>query len=269
MPVAFPSLSRYAWLLWLLVLAPVALRAEDYKPLQQLHETWSDLLTRHVTFDGRLDYQGLMEDEDQLLDYLTSLRKVTPASATWTPQETKAFWLNVYNASAAYLVLQYYPVSSINDIRVKVLGGTKSPWDAPVVNVGGQTYSLNQIERDKLSGPTPDPRIHFGLIYAAVSEAPLLKEAYDGSRLNQQLDSQTRRFLNDSNFNQLTPAHAKLSGLFDAYAKDFGSPSELLAFINRYARTPVEPTATIEYLSFSWALNDRIDPSTSQPMSKH
>ena len=268
MPIAFTFLSRYAWLIWLLALVPTFTRAESQTSLQMLHEPWSDLLNRHVTFDGRLDYQGVMDDEDELLDYLMSLRKVAPTAA-WAPQDTKAFWLNVYNASATYLVVQYYPVSSINDIRVKVLGGNKSPWDAPVVNVGGQMYSLNQIEREKLSGLTPDPRIHFGLMYAAASAAPPLKEAYDGSRLNQQLDSQTRRFINDSNFNQLTATHLKLSGLFDAYAKDFGSPSEVLAFVNRYARTPVEPTATIEYLSFSWALNDRTGLNTSHPMSKH
>ncbi|TGE08076.1 DUF547 domain-containing protein [Hymenobacter fodinae] len=268
MPVAFTHLSRYAWLIWLLALAPTVLYAGTQTSLQQLHEPWNDLLSRHVTYDGRLDYQGVLEDEDELLQYLMSLRKVEPTAA-WSPQDTKAFWLNVYNASAAYLVVQYYPVSSINDIRVKVLGGSKSPWDAPVVNVGGQMYSLNQIEREKLSGPSPDPRTHFALMYAAASAAPLLKEAYDGNRLNQQLDVQTRRFLNDSNFNQLTPTHLKLSSLFDAYAKDFGSPSEVLAFVSRYVRTPIEPTATIEYISFSWALNDRIGPDTSQPMSKH
>ncbi|QJX47686.1 DUF547 domain-containing protein [Hymenobacter taeanensis] len=268
MPVALTFLSRYAWLIWLLALAPTFVHADSQTSLQRLHEPWSDLLNRHVTYEGRLDYQGLQEDEAELLDYLMSLRKVTP-SAAWTPQETKAFWLNVYNASAAYLVVQYYPVSSINDIRVKALSGAKSPWEAPVVNVGGQTYSLNQIEREKLSSSTPDPRIHFGLMYASASAAPMPKEAYDGSRLDQQLDAQTRRYLNDSNFNLLTATHLKLSGLFDAYAKDFGSPSEVRAFITHYTQTPIEPTATIEYLSFSWALNDRNTLNTSQPMSRH
>ncbi|WP_188556839.1 DUF547 domain-containing protein [Hymenobacter glacieicola] len=250
------------------MLAPLFLRAEDNNSLQILHEPWNELLHQHVTAEGRLNYEGLLEDEDKLLVYLESVRKVKPDPSSWSPNDTKAFWLNMYNAAAAYLVVQYYPVASINDIRVKTVGGLKSPWEVPVVNVGGQSYSLNQIERRMLGDQFHDPRVHFALMYGAASGAPVQAEAYSGPRLPAQLDEQTRRFINDPTFNQLAPQRAQLSGLFEAYSAEFGSEAQLIEFVNRYARTPILPTAQVEFQSFSWALNDRTGLSSTQALNK-
>ena len=184
----------------------------DTKP-EQLQQPWSALLRLHVMADGRLDYDGLLNDEDELLGYLQSLRKVRPQVGAWTPDQIKAFWLNTYNAAAANLVLENYPVASINDIRVKTVGGYESPWETVVVNVGGQNYSLNQIEQ-LLRQQFRDPRIHFALNYGAASAAPMLAEAYTGPQLSRQLDQQASRFINDSAFNQLSPQQVLLSALF-------------------------------------------------------
>ncbi|UYZ65069.1 DUF547 domain-containing protein [Hymenobacter weizhouensis] len=260
----FSFLSGFL-LLWCL---PTALRAADDSPAPQLHEPWHQVLVRHVTPDGRLDYSGMRKEVDRVRSYLHSLRQVKPNPKTWTPDQSKAFWINAYNAAATYLVLQHYPVTSINDIRVKGAGGSKSPWEAPVLNVGGQAYSLNQVEV-LLRNQFHDPRVHFALMYAAVSCPPLLAGAYDGAHLNEQLDEQARRFINDPAYNELQPNQVRLSGLFEAYATEFGSGAYLLDFLNRYARTPVLPTARIEYLSFSWALNDRTSLSRSQALGQH
>ncbi|NVO85657.1 DUF547 domain-containing protein [Hymenobacter terrestris] len=222
--------------------------------VEQLQQPWNALLRLHVTPEGRLNYEGLLADEDQLLGYLQSLRKVRPQAENWTPDQLKAFWLNTYNAAATNLILENYPIASINDIRIKITGGYESPWETVVVNVGGQNYSLNQIEQ-LLRQQFRDPRIHFALNYGAASAAPLLAESYTGPQLNQQLDQQARRFINDPAFNQLNTQQVQLSGLFRSYATEFGAEPQLLAFINRYAHVPVPATASIEYLSFSWALN--------------
>ncbi|MFD2786026.1 DUF547 domain-containing protein [Hymenobacter rubripertinctus] len=252
-----------------LLLMAASGRAAQSQPAVHMQQPWSTLLRHHVTPDGRLDYEGLLEEEDVLYNYLQSLRKIKPAEQGWTADDTKAFWLNTYNAAATNLVLENYPIASINDIRVKVVGGYKSPWEAPVVNVGGQSYSLNQIEREILRDQYQDARVHFALMYGAASQAPILAEAYDGSRLSQQLDEQTRRFLNDSAFNQLTPQHAQVSALFQSYAAEFGSEAQIIDFINRYVSVPVLPTANVEYLSFSWALNNRTGLGTSQALGRH
>ena len=268
--VPLPS-GLLPFLLSLLLLASVSfaspVAAVDDARFEQLQKPWTSLLRLHVTPDGRLDYEGLLNDEEQLLGYLQSLRKVRPSAENWTPDQTKAFWLNTYNAAAANLVLENYPLASINDIRVKVVGGYESPWETVVVNVGGQNYSLNQIEQ-QLRQQFGDPRIHFALNYGAASAAPMLAEAYTPSELNRQLDQQASRFINNPDFNQLTPQQARLSALFHSYAAEFGAEPQLLAFINRYAHTPVLPTASVEYLSFSWALNNRTPLSEGQALGR-
>ena len=269
MPPRLIILLRPLVLLIGLTLVAVSSRAAQNQPLEDLQQPWNILLRHHVTPDGRLDYETLLNEEEQLYTYLQNLRKIKPAEQGWTIEETEAFWLNTYNAAAANLVLENYPVASINDIRIKVVGGYKSPWEAPVVNVGGQSYSLNQIEREMLRDQYHDARVHFALMYGAASEAPMLPEAYDGARLNQQLDEQTRRFLNDTSFNQVAPQHVQLSALFQSYAADFGSEAQIIAFINRYVSVPVLPTAKVEYLSFSWALNNRTGLSSSQALGRH
>ncbi|MBT9395309.1 DUF547 domain-containing protein [Hymenobacter sp. NST-14] len=251
-----------------LTLLTAAGPAAQSQPLAELQQPWGALLRHYVTPDGRLDYEGLVEEEEQVYAYLQSLRKLKPAEQGWSADDTKAFWLNTYNAAATNLVLEHYPVASINDIRIKVVGGYKSPWDAPVVNVGGQHYSLNQIERELLRDQYHDPRTHFALLYGAASQAPLLAEAYDGARLHQQLEEQTRRFLNDAAFNQLSPQRVQLSALFQSYASDFGTEPQIIEFINRYVSVPVLPTARVEYLSFSWALNNRTGLSTGQALGR-
>ncbi|QNH61337.1 DUF547 domain-containing protein [Hymenobacter sediminicola] len=258
---------RFAVLLLLLGswLASPAQAADAMSP-QALHAPWDELLHKYVTPDGMVDYQGLLDDEDKLLDYLMAMRKTAPNEQTWTPADIQAFWINVYNASTVYMVLQYYPVSSINDIRMK--GRSYSPWEFAGVTVGGQEYSLNQIEREKLSARFHDPRIHFALVQGASSGPRLLNEAYNGAHLQQQLEQQTRSFINDPARNMLGSQQASISGLFSFYAAEFGEQTQVLEFLNRYARVPLAAATPISYLPFSWNLNDRRTQAEIQALRK-
>lgn len=234
----------------------------------QLHAPWDELLHQYVTPEGLVNYQGLLDEEDKLLDYLLAQRKVSPETAGWSAAEQQAYWINIYNAATVYMVLQYYPLSNVNDIRLK--GRVHSLWEAPSVQVGDREYSLNQIEREKLTARFPDPRLHFALVQGAVSGPPLLAEAYDGAQLPQQLDRQTKRFINDPARNVLAGPQPQLSSLFSFYAAEFGGPAQVLEFVGRYAHQPVAKpgTAPLEFLSFSWALNDQQPLSTTQALRK-
>lgn len=250
--------NRFCWsqlLLWLALLASTSARA-DNNTLALLHQPWDDLLKRTVQSDGHLNYADLAEHDDQLRGYLQALRRTTP-DAGWSRQDQAAFWLNVYNANTVFLAVQYYPVQRLGDIKIKSVGGYKPVWDAPEVNVGGKLYSLNQIEREILPRLLPqDPRRFLALHCAAVSSPALLPEAYSGPRLDTQLDAQARRFVNDPLRNQLTPEAVQVSSVFDWHAAEFGETSQLIAFLNRYAKTAVAPTATVQYLPYDWSLND-------------
>ncbi|AII50995.1 DUF547 domain-containing protein [Hymenobacter sp. APR13] len=258
--------SRVIVLLLILAGAFPQVGASQTVSSARLHAPWDELLHQFVTPEGLVDYQGLLEQEDKLLDYLLAQRKVSPEAAGWSAAEQEAYWINIYNAATVYMVLQYYPLSNVNDIRLK--GKVHSLWEAPSVQVGGQEYSLNQIEREKLTARFQDPRLHFALVQGAMSGPQLLPEAYEGAQLAQQLERQTRRFLNDPARNVLAGAQPQLSSLFNFYAAEFGSRTQLLEFVNRYAPMPVAATAPIEFLPFSWALNDRQPLSATQALHK-
>lgn len=264
--------KRLFWsqlLLWLVLLAATSARA-DNNTLELLHQPWDDLLKRNVQGDGRLSYAYLAEHDDQLRGYLQTLRRTTP-EASWSRHDQAAFWLNVYNANTVYLAIQYYPVQRLGDIKIKSVGGYKPVWDAPEVNVGGKLYSLNQIEREILPALlAKDPRRFLALHCAAVSSPTLLPEAYTGARLDEQLDAQARRFVNDPVRNQLTAEAVQVSSVFDWHAAEFGETSQLIAFLNRYAKTPVAATATVQYLPYDWSLNDAQHPGVmAQQLRQH
>ncbi|OON68777.1 DUF547 domain-containing protein [Hymenobacter sp. CRA2] len=242
-------------LLWVALLTATSARADNHS-LEQLQRPWDELLKRTVQPDGRINYADLAEHDDQLRGYLQALRHTTPA-ADWTRPQSAAFWLNVYNAYTLNLAVQYYPVLRLSDIKVKTVSGYRPVWDAPEVNVGGKVYSLNQIEREILPQLLPhDPRRFVALHCAALSSPTLLPEAYDGSRLDAQLNEQTRRFVNDKQRNHLTADAVQVSSLFDWHATEFGETAELIAFLNRFAKAPIAATATVQYLPYDWTLND-------------
>jgi hypothetical protein len=254
---------------WLLLACFALLLAQPLwaaVPPQQLHAPWNALLAKYVTRDGQVDYAGFLDDEDRLGAYLQTIRRTVPDEQTWSRNEQEAYWLNVYNAASVYMVLQYYPVQSMNEIRIRTIKGTKSAWEASSVTVGGRQYSLNQIEREILRTRFQDPRVHCALVAAAQASPPLLNEAYDGSRLDQQLDGQVTRFLNDPKFNLLTQNHVRLSSLFDWYSAEFGDTEQLIAWLNHYATTQVAPKAKVEFLPFDWSLNERVRPTENQAL---
>ena len=49
---------------------------------------------------------------------------------------------------------------------------------------------MNQIEHEQIRPKFVEPRVHFALVCAAVGCPPLRSEAYDPSRLDQQLGEQ-------------------------------------------------------------------------------
>ena len=249
-------------------LYPVAGRAQAAAEIdpQLIHAQWNSLLYKYVSPTGRVNYRGFIADRARLESYLQLIRKTSPdAQATWTSNDKEAFWINVYNAATVQTIAQYYPIASMQDIRIRsFLGAAKSPWEKSLVNVGGRSYSLNAIEKEVLRQRFKDPRVHFALVCASMSCPSLLGEAYDGSRLKKQLDGQATRFINDQTKNEISPNKVRLSNVFDWYATDFGSSDQgVIEYLNRYSQVHIAPGTKLDFLPYNWALNER--PETPLP----
>lgn len=218
------------------------------------HEAFSNLLSKHVSDAGEVDYSGLQNDSLELNEYLDVLKRHHPNKG-WTSDERKAYWINAYNAFTLQLVIRNYPTESIKD-----LGGSlykiNTPWDIRFIYIEGQDYDLNNIEHDILRKEWKDPRIHFAVNCASVSCPILWNQAYEAAKLDEQLDEAAKRFINDPKRNTIQGDRAELSRIFKWFKGDFTREESLVAFINRYSNSPLSAEAEIEYLEYDWKLND-------------
>lgn len=210
------------------------------------HTPWNTLLQQYVNDRGRVDYAALKRNESKLDAYLTSLEKEAPRKS-WSRNERLAYWLNAYNAYTFKLILNNYPTKSITDLH----GG--KPWDVKWIEIGNNTYSLNQIEHEIIRPRFGDPRIHFAVVCAAQSCPPLANEAFTSRNLNSLLETRTRQFINNSTYND-TGSNPRISKVFDWYAEDFG---DVKAYLNKYLKTPLPADAELGYMEYDWSLNDQ------------
>lgn len=238
------------------------------------HSHWDDLLKAHVTTidNGKattVDYQGFIQNQAQLQDYLQALSLVEQTDFDrWPRQSQLAFLINAYNAGTVSLILTVWPkLDSIKDLG-SVL---RSPWSMAFIPLLGKTRSLDDIEHSLIrgSGRYNDPRIHFAVNCASIGCPALRPEAYSSDRLDQQLDEQTRMFLRDRSRNRVEGNTLWLSSLFKWYRDDFEKGWKdyhtLTEFVLHYASALSLPPgmvakmraegADIDYLDYDWRLN--------------
>ena len=210
------------------------------------HGAWNTLLRKHVNSTGTVNYSGFKSDKSTLQDYLNLLAD-NPPQSDWGRSKTMAYWINAYNAFTVKLIVDNYPLGSITDLE----GG--KPWSKRWIKLGDQTYTLDQIEKEILLKKYKDARVHFAVNCAAKSCPALLNQAWTASNLESNFERQTKNFINNSKFNDISPKSAKVSQLFNWYASDFG---DVKTFINKYSDTQLKSNAKIGFMEYDWKLNE-------------
>ena len=213
------------------------------------HELWNDLLKQCVTSDGRVNYKALLNEKGKLQSYLETVSN-TPPQQNWERNEVMAYWINAYNAYTVKLILDHYPVKSIRDID------NGHPWDETFIEIDGKRFSLNSIENDMLRKKFNDPRIHFAINCASKSCPKLINEAFTSNKLDNQLNSAAKNFVNDPSKNRIQAENILLSEIFDWYKEDFSQNGTILDFLNQYSSVKIQPTANISFLNYDWSLNE-------------
>lgn len=219
------------------------------------HQQWDKLLKKHVNTSGLVNYKGFIKDKAELDAYLKTLSD-NPPQSSWSQDDQKAFWINVYNAFTVSLIVQKYPVKSIKDIAGKIYK-INTPWDIQFIKIGTKTYDLNNVEHGILRKKYNDPRIHFALVCASISCPKLQRDAYTGVSVNTQLENAGKEFLNDRSKNNIATDKASLSKYFSWYAGDFKQNGTMRDFINKYSVTKMNANTRISYLDYNWGLNEQ------------
>ena len=210
------------------------------------HADWDALLKKYVSSDGKVNYKGFKKDKAKLDAYCDIISKSAPET-TWKKEDLMAFWINAYNAYTIKVIVDNYPISSIQ----KLDGG--KPWDVKRITINGVKFSLNDIENNVLRKNYKDARIHFAVNCAAKSCPTLLNKAFTAENLNAILDSQTKKFINNAAFNTISAKEIKISKIFDWYGSDFG---DLIVFINKYSDKKADKDAKVNFTDYNWNLNE-------------
>lgn len=233
--------------------APLSFTPEQpLAPAEFSHALWQESVSAHVQ-EGLVDYPALQR-EQVLPQYLALLDRVDPNQLS--TNERLAFWINAYNAFAVQGILDHY--------SPRTLLGRYQFFIAREYRVGGETVNLYNLEREILISQFHEPRMHFAIVCASASCPKLQPWAYEGQRLDRQLQRVTSEFVNDASRNRFDRSKkiAFLSMIFKWFAKDFEARSgSVLNFVREYVQDMslkqdlLEADYTVEFLAYDWWLN--------------
>lgn len=228
------------------------------------HTAWNRWLAQHIVpgEDGinRIAYAAVTpEAHAELRDYIDGLQRINIAQ--YARAQQFAYWVNLYNAATVALILAHYPVDSIRDINISPGFFARGPWDAKLLQVSGETLSLNDIEHRILRPIWRDPRIHYAVNCASIGCPNLAASAYRPDNMEQMLEQAARSFVNHPRGATIKGGKLRLSSIYDWYGSDFGAKDQdIIAHIRRYAAPPLAgKLASIRKISetgYDWRLNE-------------
>ncbi len=226
------------------------------------HSAWQTILDDYLIIEhpsgiNRVDYEGLVDDQELLIQYAQSLSAIDPRS--YSKKEQMSYWINLYNALTVLLITQNYPVASITD-----LGETKiafGPWDDQITTVAGKTLTLNDIEHRILRPIWQDSRIHFAVNCASIGCPNLQPEVFTSNNLEKLLTQGAIEYLSHGRGVRFEGDKLILSSLFDWYAGDFGNDTQkVLTSLSQYVPENIKQKLStynddIDY-EYDWGLNE-------------
>jgi hypothetical protein len=229
---------------------------------------WDDLLKEYVDEQGGVNYLAWKQEKPTILT--NWLANITPQDVnvihpTTNISEQLAFWINLYNAFTIMTILEKYPIKSVLP-RIFAIPNWFSFlrfFQRQIYRVDDKYYSLSGIENQILREKLQDSRIHFAIVCASIG-CPLLRNtAYYSKLVQQQLDDDTRRFINNPEKVSYDEKNNLLycSKIFKWYRQDFlKTASSIPEYIRYYLNNdlPIHGSTPVKYLDYDWNLNQRI-----------
>ncbi len=208
---------------------------------QSIFDQTDALLKKYVS-NGAVSYSEINQAE-----FADLIKKYKSFDLSTKNKNFKsAFYINAYNLNVIQKITEK-PTTSV----IKRSGF----FDKDQITVAGETMTLNQLEKEKLLKVTKDPRLHFVLVCGAKGCPPIEPFAYRPQQLENQLEGQTKKALNDDAFIR-TKGQTEISQIFQWYMDDFGgSESSILEYINSYRDSKL--SGAIKYYEYDWSPNGK------------
>ena len=152
-------------------------------------EKADDFLKQHVK-NTRVDYEKINQNPADLNDLIRIIQSYPVSEKDQNTR--KAFWINAYNLIAIHSISKHYPIDSPLDIP--------DLFTQKNITVETEKLSLDAIEKIKLLKQFEDARIHFAIVCGAISCSPIHNGAYFPESIDNQLDKQVSKAINDPFF---------------------------------------------------------------------
>ncbi len=224
---------------------------------EQADRLWAVILKQAVDAQGRIDFAGLAQNPSRLSAYVAYIGRTAPHNRPDLFPDRNSrltYYLNSYNALAMYGVGKLGVEDGFESLldRAQFFKYTRYA-------VGGDWISLQDYENEIIR-PLGDPRVHFALNCMVVGCPRLPRVPFQADQLNKQLERATHEFLNQSRNVQvrIKKKEVYLSEILDFYTEDFVDRKHtptLIAYINRYRKTPVPAHYDIEFIHYDWTIN--------------
>lgn len=216
-------------------------------------KTSDALFDAFVTDENLVRYGDLRRYRRKLYHVYRYLDRVHPAHLmALQPNEKIAFWTNAYNICVLKLIVDNYPIQpklfKIVFYPDNSVMQISNAWTKQYFDIMGLEYTLNEIQHEMLLERFPDPRLCFALSYASLGGGRLRQDAYRAETLDEQLNTQTRRYL-ESDYGYRLDKQEKvihLSNLFSMYRPVF-LKSEY-ASVKRFRNYPKHEQAWLNFL---------------------
>lgn len=217
------------------------------------YASYQQVLDKYV-HDGRVNYAALKSDRAELDAFVASYADISfEQYRAFTQSEKLAFLINLYNAAAMQLILNHYPLESIQEIG----GWFGSPWNKKFFKLFGHDASLGMLEHDVLRAEFKEPRMHFALVCASLGCPKLRSDAYVDTRLQQQLTEQERNFLTARpKENRFENGELFISPIFKWFRDDFGGDDGIRTLFQMYYPDVTKQTR-LRYTDYDWGLNEK------------
>jgi len=227
-----------------------------------------------------VDYSALASDPD-FTAFVASLEFADTHALS--KNETYALFMNAYNALAMKMIVDHPckhnvfgcctgPISSIKDIGVSLFHTPISTvWTRDAGNIGGRTYSLQQIE-NFLRDPKPfdeDARLHACIVCASVSCPNVRVGAFHPESIDAEMTDQMRNMLSNNVKGFALDRDSKtvtLSRIFSWYAGDFSKAAgsvldfilPYLSNVDRLFIVANKADITLAFFGYDWNANGKV-----------
>lgn len=228
------------------------------------HGIWDRFLKTYVVTDdsglNRVAYGKVTEaDKKTLHTYLGDLRSIPVRRLRRAEQQ--AYWINLYNALTVRLILDFYPVKSIQDIDLGPGLFSSGPWEKKLIKIDGDLVSLNDIEHRILRPIWKDPRHHYAVNCASVSCPNLQRTAFRGATTDAMLDRAATAYINNPRGVRFDGGRLVVSKIYIWFQEDFGGSEEtVLNHLRKYAdqklATKLHEISAIADYEYDWGLNE-------------